>query len=191
MEKEEIIKEIEKIRNQEGKTYVSNIDEYDILRKKEKMLRELEKPFYKKYLLSFPIRNGNWIKAIKPSVKQGIKRGLDLKYLNWIYEEDIIEIVRIIIKKDLNECKERKILLEDILKIKEKLSELEQEINSKREELSKKRKELEYELNKEEIEKEKAKQKKREETRKKISSNLPINKIIGEIEKGLVIEELK
>lgn len=191
MDKEKLIEELKGINEEINKI---NSKYYENFRKeineKEKELRILHKPIYKKYIWEYPIRR-NWIKTIKPSVKEGIKRGLGIKYFNLIYEGDIVTIVKQLIKEDLEKTKEKEIIF-DIKKLEEEQNIKHKEYDKQREILEKRSKEIEYELNKEEIDKENIKEEKRKEVGKIIDTRLSefIDKIRKEVEKGLLLDAL-
>lgn len=165
-------------------------DLYKQINAKERELKILRKPIYERYVNYFPIRNGNWIKSIRFSVKAGIKAGLELKYFNLIYEGDIVKIVKRLIKEDLTKTNEEEIILE-LAKIQIERDNFNKRLSEERDNLEKKKKEIEYKLNKEVIDKENIKEKKREEISRLIEEKLIMEKIRGEVEKRLVIENLK
>ena len=111
MDKEELARELKNI-DEEIKKINSDYprDLYKKAGEKELELRILREPIYKKYIFG---RGNKWdIKKIKPSVKEGIKKGLGIKYLNSIYEGDIIKIVKELIEEDFEKTNGKEILSE-------------------------------------------------------------------------------
>jgi len=196
--REELIKELRKINDKISKLRKQRYngkpvekyyaEEYD----KERELRKIKKPTYEKYFVEYPIRNGRWLKNLKSPVKQGIKVDLGVKYLNLIYEEDILSVVRLLIKEDLEKTDEKIINL-DIKKINEKIDNFHKQIGKREEVLEKKAKEISYELNKKEIDKGREIEEKRNQTKMKINEQSPelMKKIRGEVNKRLVMDNLK
>lgn len=194
----ELIKELRKINDKISKLrnrgYDSKLvkeyysEKYD----KERELRKIKKPIYEKYFFEYPIKNGRWLKNLKPPIKQGIKVGLGVKYLNLIYEEDILRVARILIKEDLEKTDEKIINLE-IKKIDEKLNKIYKQIDRKTEILKKREKEISYKLNKKDIDKNQEKIKKKDYIKMRINGQSPelMKKIRGEVNKRLVMDKLK
>jgi hypothetical protein len=194
MNKEEIkqrINEIDKELNNEKLKKKNNKETDKLYSKISKLEGEgnrLQRPIYKKYLYDFPVRHGYWIKSIKPYVKEGIKIGLGVKYLNQIKEDDYVIITKRLIKEDLEKTnldeinKQVSYIFEEISKIDEKYYE-EENI------LIKEKKELECELNKREMERNKV----REENHKIIKEKLSdyIENIRKCIKRGLILNELE
>jgi len=92
-------KEYVDICKEEGKLYEKLSDIQTIINR-------LERSITKKYVdishLSYGMRHRNFeITNIKSSVKLGIRRGLGSKYINLIPNDDIIKIVKEMIKQDL------------------------------------------------------------------------------------------
>lgn len=163
---------------------------------KETEFKRLEDTIYKKYKIDlYPHRLRLETKNIKSSVKAGIKRGLGVKYINLIDDDDIIRIVKQLIMEDFQKV-DNKALIFEISKIDEKLKRIDEEkeklINGVNIFIEK-RKEIVDKLYKEGNEKEEIKKKKRDETHKIIEEKLPIlmEKIRKEVMKGLVLDNLK
>lgn len=171
---------------------ITNTELYRKLYAEERRLKELRKPIFQRYLWQYPLRNGNWIKSIKSSVKEGVKRGLGVKFLNQIHEDTIIKVVKELIKEDLGKTNEPEIILE-ISKINKEINNNHQIHEDKRKVLKERKEEINYELNKEEINKERAKEEKKKEVDKMVKEKLPelMGKIRDEVGKGLVFDALK
>lgn len=192
-ERNKIIIEIKEINEKIQNTYLSEKtrEYYKKISDKERGLRALKKPIYEKYIKRYSRLGINRNTGLKPSVKRGIKRGLGVKYLNQIYEENFVKIVRQLIKEDLKKTDENKILVE--IKRLNELSEVEyKKLKDEREFLKRKVNKLSYKLNKERIDKEREKRKEMEDIAVIIDEKLPelLPKIRQEITKELILEGL-
>lgn len=204
-ELEEIDEEIEKkgVEINKSSEYKSLMDKRSKLWKetaeKQRELVKVRKKIYEKYIKNYRYYRYIDIKRIKSSVKEGIKRGLGVKYINLIYEFDIVKIVEQLVKEDLEKTNEKE-LLSDISKIDKKIRKsiereriLKNGERGERDTLIEKRKRIENRLNKKELDKEKIKEKKRGEVGKIVKNDLPkiIGKIRREVERGLLLDALE
>ncbi len=161
---------------------------------KNKELRKLGRAISEKYVKEYSYYRYLNIKQIKSSVKQGIKRGLDTKHINLIDENDIIKIVKQLIKEDLEKTNNKEIL-SDILKIDEKLEKINEDekiLFREIDTLKEKRREVENKLYREKAYRDKIKVSKQKEVGKIIEKDLLnlIGKIRKEVERGLLLDNL-
>jgi len=208
MDKEKLEKELEEIEEQikkKEKTIYGSLKYQSLGNKtrnlwkkeeeKDRELRKLKQTIYGKYVNDYRPYRRLSITRIKSSVKEGIKRGLGVKYLYLVYESDIIKIVRWLIEKDLEKTNKKDILA-DISKIDKQLDRIKDEKRRLLDEvhtLKEKRKKTENKLNKEELDKERIKNKRREEIKKIIVKEFPnlMNKIRKEVGRGLLLDALE
>ena len=161
---------------------------------KNKELRKLRRAISEKYLNKYSSYRYLDIKQIKSSVKQGIKRGLNTKHINLIYEYDMAKIVEQLIKEDLEKTNEKEIL-SDMLKFDEKIIKIDEDekiLFSEIDTLREKRREVENKLYREKAYRDKIKVNKQKEVGKVIEKDLPnlIGKIRKEVERGLLLDNL-
>ncbi len=177
-------------------TTISNLwEEKDKINKK---LKNLKKPIYLKYIHNLIGWGGfNFkTKAIKSSVKQGIKGGLETTSVAFINEYALRNIVKQLINKDLEKIKtqidnlKRKIEKNEIqlTKCLDGKKKLMDGLNP----LRKQRKKIEDKLNEKDLLKEKRINEKKKDVEIKIK-NLPkfMDKIIKEVNRRLILDGLK
>lgn len=127
---------------------------------------------------------------IKPEVRDGIKRGLGVKFQNEIHDEDFYKVVKEVIKKDLvdkgygNLLKEYDIAEKKLKELSVQKRQLEENRKCNLEKLEKERDELQGVLNDES---------KKDKTRKLIDEKLPelIESVRKEINRSFILEGIK
>jgi len=131
------------------------------------------------------------MKNIVSSVKQGIKRGVGIKYISSADEKDILKVVKSLIDEDLKQTNYNELETE-ILKLDKEQKKIEDELNKKDSELELKKQKIEDELNKEQTEKDNAIKKQKEDISKMINEKIINNmeNIRREVEKGLMCDAL-
>ena len=206
--REKLEKELEKINEKvrlkreevfNTKSYKSLKEEEDNLWEettiKTKEIRELSKVIYGKYLTDKLYYWGVDILNVKSLTKEGIKRGLGVKYINLIPNDYIVRIVKELINEDLKKTNVEEIRL-DIRNINEKVKEIVEKkakvMNDGINSLEKEQKRIHNNLYKEKMNNDTLREKKREEVAKMIKESLPkhIENIRDEIGKGLILEGL-
>ena len=175
-------------------TTISNL--WTKYNQKESELRKLKRQIYDKYISKL---NTSWgiglgIKNIKSSVKQGIKRGLGITNLSFLEKYELKYIVKQLINKDLEETnadkltKEVRSIYTQIVKCGDDKKKLSKGLNA----LAKQRKEVYNKLHKKAYLQEKRIEKGRKEVKIKIENlSKYMDKIIKEVNKRLILEELK
>jgi hypothetical protein len=162
------------------------------IRKKEEEMRKIKREISDKYIKDY--RDAYYhltfaVQGIKSSVKMGIKRGLGVKYVSDISDDDLIGIVKKLIQDDLEKM-DTKELTEGITKMEIEVSSLEEEkrniMTKEIEPFIEKRKEVAKRL----VEKMLGKESEKKETRKIVEKKLPelMDKIRKEVQKGLLLD---
>lgn len=164
----------------------------------ERELRELKKQIYEKYIHNPKTKWNGFveIKNIKSFVNQGIKRGLEITNILFINKYDLIKIVKQLINKDLEKIKTQ------TDKVESKIREIDVQIKKCIDEkmkpmkglnaLIKQGKRIYKKLNEKEHIKNRKTEKQKKEVEIKIKT-LPkfMDKIIKEVNKGLILENLE
>ena len=174
----------------------------DLLKRKQDMsskLKRLIKPIYLKYINTF-----SWWgryrfkeKDIKSSVKQGIKNGLGITSVAFIFEGGLTRIVKQLIENDLKEHKTEIDKLESEIKEMgiqydkfqgEKLELMKEGVKLFEEQANK----IYNKMNEKEILKKKRIERKQKEVKEQMDNHLPkfMNKITKEVTKRLILEGL-
>ena len=213
MDKEKLKKDLDNIEREIRlkRTEIINSPEYRLLEadkqdlgeEKNNISRELNKlrrPIYLKYVTSF-YGWGNYIfrtQNVKSSVKQGIKKGLGITSVAFIYEHDLKNIVSQLIEKDLEKEKIKIDKLESKLKkIKEQFNIIydnkDKLMTKELSKLTKQAKKIYDKLHEKENLKNQRMERKQKEVKIQIDNHLPkfMDKIIKEVNKRLILENLK
>ena len=161
--------------------------------KKYREINELKKIATDKYIRDY---KNSWRlvfteQGIKSSVKEAIKRGLGIKYLNEMNGDDIIEVVKKLIDKDLEETN-----MKDILKEQEEIDKKVKEMNREKDKIEEealrslleKRDEIQEKINKKTQKLDKSDKKKA--NNKLIKEKLPdlLENIQKEVRRGLLLD---
>jgi len=172
---------------------------YDEISVKRQEQRKIKRTITRRYVRAN--HNNVWIGGarfdyveinnIKPSVKQGIKRGLGIKFISSAEGDDIVKAVKNLIKEDLEKTNYND-LENDISKKHFEKTNINNELKRKGLELREKKQKIENELNKEQIEKDNKIKKEKEAIVKMVKENLSeyMSNIRKEVEKGLMLDNL-